>query len=222
MPGYGEGGYGEGGYGSVLVPPSGHRAAQRIKITAWTKTAMSVSPYTGSQQVYQWPGEGWALDVSLPPMKATDAEEWIAFLLQLRGRSGLFEFGDTARTSPRGVATGTPLTFGTGNVTFSPMLATDGWTNSVTGILKAGDYIQIQVSGGVKRLHKVLADANSGATTGPANLYLFPRLREIIPDNTPIVIASPRGTWRLANDDTEWDIDAAKVYGLRFSAIEAL
>lgn len=65
-------------------------------------------------------------------------------------------------------------------------LVTDGWTNSITGILKAGDVITIAGVYAVNLEHKgalpylkqfvVTADANSGATTGPATLVISPAI----------------------------------------------
>jgi hypothetical protein len=91
-----------------------------------------------------------------------------------------------------GVATGTPLVNGgSQNVTwaaskdsYSQSLITDGWTNSTTGILKAGDVFTIANVYAVNPVTKetlpflrqftVLADADSGATTGPATLTISP------------------------------------------------
>jgi hypothetical protein len=204
-----------------LSPPSGHRTAQKIKLTAWTTTAVNASPYTGSQQVYQWPGEGWLLEVSLPPMKLADAEAWISFLIALRGRTGTFLFGDTARTTSQGPGTGGAMASGSGNLAGNTSIATTGWTHSVTGILKAGDYFQIQASGSPQRLYKVLVDANSDSS-GNATFEIFPRLRETIPNLTSIYTGNIKGTFRLAEDNIDWDIDAAKVYGISFKAVEAI
>jgi hypothetical protein len=65
-------------------------------------------------------------------------------------------------------------------------LVTDGWTNSVTGIVKAGDVITIVGVFDVNPVTKatlphlkqfvVQADANSGATTGPATLSIYPAI----------------------------------------------
>jgi hypothetical protein len=113
-----------------------------------------------------------------------------------------------------GVATGTPLVNGAAqNVTYanatgsnwSQSLVTDGWTNSVTGILKAGDVFTIAgvfavnpVPGeGAKQAlpylqqFTVLADANSGATTGPATLTISP----------PIITSGPFQTVSAAPAD---------------------
>ncbi len=70
--------------------------------------------------------------------------------------------GDPVNTSPRGAATGTPLVKGasqTGNT-----LTTDGWTTGVTGILKAGDWIQLG-TGSTSTLHKLQQAADSDGLT---------------------------------------------------------
>ena len=91
-----------------------------------------------------------------------------------------------------GVATGTPLVNGAAqNTTWAltkdsgtQSLATDGWTNSTTGILKQGDVFTIAGVYAVNPVSKatlpflrqfvVMADADSGASTGPATLTISP------------------------------------------------
>lgn len=93
-----------------------------------------------------------------------------------------------------GVATGTPLVNGAAQVsayddvkgTMTQTLNTDGWTNSTTGILKAGDVFTIVGVYAVNPVTKatlpflkqfvVMADANSGASTGPAALTIYPAI----------------------------------------------
>ena len=97
-----------------------------------------------------------------------------------------------APTHTVGVATGTPLvngasqnvTYAASKNTWTQTLNTDGWTNSTTGILKAGDVITIagvfavnpisKQSTGRLQTFTVTADANSGASTGPAALTISP------------------------------------------------
>jgi hypothetical protein len=97
-----------------------------------------------------------------------------------------------APTHTVGVATGTPVVnLGSQNVTYdaskdtwSQTLNTRGWTNSITNILRAGDVITLagvfavnpitKVSTGRLQTFTVLADANSGASTGPAALTISP------------------------------------------------
>lgn len=93
-----------------------------------------------------------------------------------------------------GVATGTPLVNGAAQVstyasvkaTMTQNLVTDGWTNSTTGIVKAGDVITIAGVFAVNPVTKailpflkqftVMADADSGASTGPATLSIYPAI----------------------------------------------
>ncbi len=108
-----------------------------------------------------------------------------------------------------GVNTGTPLVIGAGqNVTYlaskdtdTQTLLTDGWTNSVTGILKAGDVITLAGVNSVNRRTRedtgdlatfvVTADADSGASTGPATLTIAP----------PIITSGPYQTVTAAPAD---------------------
>ena len=121
-------------------------------------------------------------------MKREDAEQLIAFMLKLNGTYGTFTLGDPLNTSPRGVGTGTPLVNGgsqTGN-----SLVTDGWTSGQTGILKAGDWIQLG-SGSTSRLYKILSDANSNGS-GQATFDIWPNLRSSPADNAAITVSSPK------------------------------
>ena len=108
-----------------------------------------------------------------------------------------------------GIATGTPLVNGAAqNTTYllskdtwTQTLATDGWTNSQTGILKAGDVFTIagvnainqrtRASTGNLQTFVVTADANSGASTGPASLTISP----------PIITSGPYQTVDAAPAD---------------------
>lgn len=91
-----------------------------------------------------------------------------------------------------GVATGTPaVNGGSQGVAYDAVkdtgtqsLVTDGWTASTTGILKKGDVFTIDGVFAVNPVTKatlpflkqfvVMADANSGASTGPATLTISP------------------------------------------------
>ena len=142
------------------------------------------------------------------------------------GRIAKFStFGSqNVQTHTKGTATGTPLVNGANqNVTYanatgngwSQSLVTDGWTNSVTGILKAGDIITIAGVFAVNPVpgegttgkmvmpylqqFTVLEDANSGASTGPATLTISP----------PIITSGPQQTVSAAPADNA----AITVYG---------
>ena len=196
--------------------PAGAPVSSRI--TARSVVAVSKSPFTGEQQTYVHPGQWWEAEFSLPPMLREKAEAWLAFLVKLNGQEGTFLMGDPDAKTPRGAAGGTPLVNGasqTGNE-----LATKGWTTSITGILKVGDYIQLG-TGALSRLHKVLDDADSDGA-GNATLNLWPNLRYSPLDNDPLVVNAARSVFRLKDNDRGWDSDKFRRYSISFSAVEAL
>lgn len=93
-----------------------------------------------------------------------------------------------------GIGTGSPLVNGASqNVTYaaskdtnSQTIITDGWTNSTTAIVKAGDVLKFAGCFAVNPVTKatlshlkefvVLADANSGSSTGPATITISPAM----------------------------------------------
>lgn len=152
-------------------------------------------------------------------MRRDQAAAWVNFLLKLRGMTGTFLMGDPDGAEPQGVATGTPKVNGS-NAAGSKTLATKGWTTGVSGILLAGDYIQVG-TGTATRLYRVLTDANSDGS-GHATLDIFPRLRETLVDNVTITTENCVGCFRLANNTRSWSLDTSLIYGIDFKAIEAL
>ena len=200
-----------------LVPPSvpGIRTS---RLTANNIVATAVSPFTAEEEIQAFDGQWWSLEVGLPPMRRVLAEPWLSFLIGLGGRRGTFLMGDPDARAPRGSASGSPVVDGASQS--GQTLATRGWVPNTSGVLLAGDYIQIG-AGGSARLYKLLTDANSDAT-GDATLDVWPRLRGAPPDNTPIVTSDCVGLFRLADNATPWDTNAASVYGIAFEAREAL
>lgn len=99
------------------------------------------------------------------------------------------------------------------------VLYTNGWTASTTGILKAGDYIQLG-SGASARLYKVLSDVDSDPW-GNATIYLWPILRGTATNGGSIVVTNPVGVFRLQEDFSHAQFEGDK-YGVAFSAVEVV
>jgi len=141
-----------------------------------------------------------------------------AYEKAMMGEVAMFETYSTQNVAMHtvGVATGTPLVNGANqNVTYanavgsnwSQTLVTDGWTNSTTNILRAGDVFTIAGVFAVNPVpgegttgkavqpylqqFVVLANANSGASTGPATLTISP----------PIITSGPFQTVSAAPAD---------------------
>lgn len=189
---------------------------KRTKIAMDDAIAVGESPFTYEQTVYENQGKRWRLEVTMPTMKRANAEQFISFMGKLRGRKGTFLLGDYDGRRPRGIGTGTPLVMGASQV--GDTLITDGWTISKTGILKAGDYIQIGTSSTAK-LYKSLDDVNSDGS-GVATLTLWPNLRSSPADNAAIAVNDTMTVWRLMAP-FEWTADEVANYEITFMAEEA-
>lgn len=210
-------GIGEVPYTAISFPLSmpTNKSPRRIQIRAASANVVTQSPYNFYTQVQSSNADMWLAEVELPPMVREDAEEWLGFLLTLQGQLGTFLLGDPLGSSPRGIATGTPLVRDAGQS--GRKLATKGWTPSTTGILKAGDWIGLGQRG-----HKVLRDVDSNAS-GEAILDIYPRLREIPNINDPVTTENVKTLMRLAGSTYNiWSADETRAYSISFSAVEAL
>lgn len=195
-----------------------HTGVRSVELRATNAVIYEMSPFTFAGQAQASSGQMWQADVTLPPMKREDAEKWIAWLVSLRGQFGTFNMGDPSAATPRGVATGTPRVNGASQT--GEDLNIDGCTANVTGWLKAGDYIQLGAAG-TATLHKVLADVNTNAS-GETTLSLWPHIRSAPADNATVVVSDTVGRWRLASNESSWSVNEASIYGITFSAREAI
>jgi hypothetical protein len=177
---------------------------------------MTASPFTGEQQVQAHQGQWWEADFQLPPMKRASASAWVGLFTALNFREGTVLLAPEPH-QPLGVATGAPLVNGASQT--GRTLGTKGWSASVTGIVRAGDFFQLG-SGGNTRLHMVVQDADSNGA-GVAVLEIWPSLRFSPADNAPLTFASPNGIWRL-KEPFDYTVDIATVYGLSVTLMEAL
>lgn len=106
------------------------------------------------------------------------------------------------------------------NTARSRVLYTTGWTPNTTGILKAGDWLQLG-SGASARLHKNLTDASSDGS-GNAVLDIWPALREDVADGAAITVRSAKGVFRLADSRPRWTLFDGVVAAVQFEIVEAL
>lgn len=190
---------------------------KKVKPTMDSAVAFSESPFTFEQQTYAHQGQRWRFNVTLPMMRRDFAEQWIATMAKLNGRQGTFLLGDPDAKVPRGVATGTPLVNGASQVGNS--LITDGWTHSITGIMKAGDYIQLG-SGSTARMYKILDDVNSDGS-GNATFSIWPNLRSSPADDDTVVVQNCKTQCRL-DQSFNWDANEVSTYEITFGCSEAL
>lgn len=197
-----------------LTLPS-HTGIAQIELRAINAVAYSQSPFTFAGQVHAYAGEMWEADITLPPMNRADAEQWIAWLVSLRGQYGSFYLGDPTGTAPRGTATSNS---DVSNATGSAGDRTISLTITSGETLKAGDYVQIGTTG-TRELHKVLEDVTG---TGSAqDVEIWPALRSDR-SNAGVIINNTTGRFRLASNQTNWSVNEASIYGITFGAFERL
>jgi hypothetical protein len=145
-------------------------------------------------------------------MTHKQAQEWIAFLMQIRGQSNVFQLGDLLAATPQGTPSGTPVTNGT---QFGYQLVTRGWTENAANVLLPGDWIQVGY-----RLYRNLDVVNADAT-GNATLNIWPQLRELPTDGTAVITSNTKGLWRLSANQRRWSANEAKIYGISLNIREA-
>lgn len=192
-----------------------------INLRARNVVGFLQSPFTLKQQVISHAGQQWEAEISLPPMSREEGEEWVSFLVKLKGMTGTFLLGDPSAATPRGSAStsaGTPLVRGGGQTGDS--LTIDGCPATVVGYLKAGDYIQLG-NASAATLHKVLNDSNTNGD-GQTTLDIFPSIRTAPADNAAVTVSNAKGLFRLAANETNWTINEVTHFGISFSAIEVV
>lgn len=141
------------------------------------------------------PADHWGLLGSQTALYIQDAAKGAYRNASLGVIGGLDTYmSQNVPTHTVGVASGSPKVDGgsqgtayeASKNTGTQSLVTKGWTNSTTGILKKGDVFTIAGVFAVNPVTKValpflrqfvvMADANSGATTGPATLTISPAI----------------------------------------------
>ena len=179
---------------------------ESIELSAVNAVATSSSPFTYKQQIVSHGGQKWQASVSIPSVHRDLAAPWKAMLVGLKGQTGTFLLGDPDYATPQGDVSSCTLTGSVGDETV---------TVTMTGTLKAGDYIQLGGASSAK-LHQVLLDQ-----TGNGSLEIWPALRSTYTGAT-VVFNEAKGVFRLANNLTSWSINNVSAYGISFEAVEAL
>ncbi len=195
----------------LTLPQGYHFSAAQI--TEQNVGSRNTSPFSQQEQIYMHDGDRWYFAVSFPSMTAYDARDYLAFFSSLRGPLGTFYLRDPNFDDPRGVASGTPIVAGASQTGYT--VNTSGWTHGITGILKAGDMIQVDTG-----YHRVLKDVNSDGS-GNATLDIWPQLRA--PANSAaIVVTNAKGIFRLDGQGYTYNVSKAGTYDISVNCVEAL
>jgi hypothetical protein len=191
-----------------------------IELRTVNAVAYSRSPFTFAGQAHEYAGKMWQADVTLKPMRRSDAEKWITWLMSLKGQLGTFYLGDPLGCIPLGSGRDSDTVLVDGAVSSGNTIAIDSAPVSTTDFLKAGDYMQIG-SGTSRQLFKVLTDVDTDGT-GSATVDVWPNVRTSIADDAAVTLESAQGVFRLASNETSWSVNEASIYGITFGAVEAV
>jgi hypothetical protein len=201
---------------SVVSLPAGSGALQSVDWNFTTAVSTVTSVFTGQVQAQIWPGaDMWSGTATLPPLTQKQADAWISALMQMQGMANAFQLGDPLKKSPRGSALGTPVADGSiAMAAGGKTLFTENWNTLQTGLLLPGDYLQIGF-----RLHRVLDEVISD-NNGKAPINIWPSLREVPVNGEPLVLNSPVGIFRLANNKGTWSSGVDLLTHLSFAFTE--
>lgn len=200
-----------------LIMPTDVKNLASITIRRQEPQNISISPWTGVQQVQVTRAQWWEADFSLPPLTRAQADVWEAFALQLNGSVGTFLLGDPEHETPRGIGGGSPLVDGAGQ--YENTVEIKNAPANLTTWLMAGDYIQLG-TGGTARLYRVLQDVAT-TSAGTASILVWPSLRRPTIADEPVTINGAQGQFRL----TAGALDFSRIpvfSNLSFRALEAL
>lgn len=196
----------------ITLPTSPKPAS--FSLTAEATSAITRSPFTGTQQVAKHQGEHWLAQVRFAPMNRASAALWLAAITSLRGLYGTMKLPAYGHATPQGTGgDGAAAVFDTANN--GEVLETANWGRGDELVLKAGDFITVS-----DQLMQVLADATTDGG-GAVDVDVFPRFRGSTAGTPALAPSDAYGLFRLADPAASFDLNAALIYGFQFSAIEA-
>jgi hypothetical protein len=187
-----------------------------ITITPRNAVGRNESPFTFQEQIYDFGGEQWQVEGTLPLMNKATAEKYVSFMLKLKGRYGTFLFPIPLGTA-QGAVSGSPVVDGGGQT--GAELDLKSLPLSTANVFKAGDWINLG-SGSSTRAYKILNDVNSDGA-GKATVDIWPSLRSSPADNAAVTYQNCKILLRLKQDDG-YSINPDQHYFIQFSALEAL
>lgn len=159
-------------------------------------------------------GHFFRMTLTYPTLAKEEYEEIYAFLNSQQGQYDVFTVTVQDKNTPRGVATGTPLVNGASQTGKS--IVTDGWTASVTNIMRAGDLIKFA---GHTKVYMVDSDVNSNAS-GQATIAITPALVVSPADNEAITVSNVPFTVTRTSGIQSYSGRAGNLYELTFQCEE--
>jgi hypothetical protein len=169
---------------AILTFPS--IIAERQDFGVRYNTQISPSKVSGFMQRVELPGARWRGTLGYSELTPVEAATLKGFLLELRGSSGSFFYGDAAHTSPFTPITGSPTIAGGSTPGLIDVSVT-------TGSFTVGDYIQIGTDD-QRELKMVISVAGD-------DIGIEPLIRRTDYIGKPVVYTNPKGVFLLTSDE---------------------
>ena len=172
---------------------------------------------SGKKQVRQIGSQYFSFTVQMPLMKQELAQSYFAFLQKQKGSFEDFTIAapldnlgaGKAETDIQVVGTHAP---GDGSIVI------DGFSNSQTGALKAGDLIKFANH---TKVYMVQSDIDANAS-GQLTVLISPNLVSSLADNEAVTVNKPQFTVYLENNEIMYSTDASGLFTISFDVREVI
>lgn len=167
-------------------------------------------------QAFEGSGPLWTASLVAPSLKQSDAGEWQALLMQLRGRTHQLALHCLQRPAPLGTMRGTMTLNGAHAQGATALSVVASGENAKT--LLQGDFLGVG-SGATQQVVMVMSDATSNGS-GIIALTVEPPLRNAFVDTSAVTWNKPKALFRRANNTAQWHYQRLRMSGFSLDLIE--
>jgi hypothetical protein len=141
----------------------------------------------------------------------------MAFIMKQRSQLESFTYVPETISDTRGSAS-TVISVVGSHTAGDTTIAVDGMGNSLTGVIKAGDFVRFT---GQTKVYMVVEDLSSNGS-GAGTLTIEPPLRANLSDNTVLIYSNVDFTVGLTNDIQEFAVGTENYFQYEVDLIEVL
>jgi hypothetical protein len=200
-----------GAFPTTKKPRVFNFASNRPNNTAYT--------LSGKRSVKQFSAQYFSFSVQMPPMNQADFMPFYAFLTKQKGSFSTFTFEYPLDNLGAGKGeTDILVNELSGKALGSTSIDLDGFANSTTGVLKAGDFIKFAND---TKIYMVTADADSNSS-GETTINIEPPLQDAVVNNEAVTVNKPSFKVALMQDDLLYNTDASGFFTISFDVREVL
>ena len=172
---------------------------------------------SGKKQVRQIGAQYFSFTVAMPPMQQEDAQKVFAFLQKQKGA-----FEDFTIVHPienlGASKSETDILVNGSHTAGDATIALDGFANSQTGALKAGDLIKFANH---SKVYMVQADIDANSS-GELTVLVSPNIVASLADNESVTVNKPSFTVYLANNEIMYSTSAGNLFSISFDVREVI